>query len=291
VHDDASPPKARALVFDRYFASNKVWVLGGHAETGALPVKFASRQPTSARVFAAAAPAPRWLRFGVRASTDRTLFWPIPALFARRMPELALAFNRGEDNRMTGLAQFFLVLTSLAPMALVQAAVEFGSGARAAGYAYLAGALLLLAIYRGLWWGVRKWNTPVRMEVSAPSFKESEPLGFLVAYALPLVGRPHAGSLPGLCVFAVLMGLVVWQQQLFYVNPLLALLGFHFFSAKNDRGAQILIIARTKVLSSGLLSVIVLSDYLWLDSGEILAEHHGSTANDSARRDASASEA
>jgi hypothetical protein len=192
---------------------------------------------------------------------------------------------------MTGLAQFFLVLTSLAPMGLVQAAVEFGRGAREAGSGYLFGSLLLVLVCRGLWWGVRKWNAPVRMEVSAPSFKDSEPLGFLVAYALPLVGQPHPGSLPGLGVFAVLMGLVVWQQQLFHVNPLLAALGFHFFSAKNDRGAQILIIARKKVLSGGLLSVIQLSDYLWLDSGEVPEQIHGSTGNDSAGRNASASEA
>jgi hypothetical protein len=192
---------------------------------------------------------------------------------------------------MTGLAQFFLVLTSLAPIGLVQAAVQFGRGAREAGFCYLLGSALLVLVCRGLWWGVRKWNSPVRMEVSAPSFKESEPLGFLVAYALPLVGEPHTGSLPGLCVFSVLMGLVVWQQQLFHVNPLLAALGFHFFSAKNDRGAQILIIARSKVLKSGLLSVVQLSDYLWLHSDDAPAGDHGSTGNDSARRDASASEA
>ncbi|HWZ89264.1 MAG TPA: hypothetical protein VNW92_10450, partial [Polyangiaceae bacterium] len=113
---------------------------------------------------------------------------------------------------MTGLAQFFLVLTSLAPIGLVQAAVQFGRGDRVAAGWYLCGSLLLVLVCRGLWWGVRKWNSPVRMEVGAPSFKESEPLGFLVAYALPLVGQPHAGSLLGLSVFAALMGLVVWQQ-------------------------------------------------------------------------------
>jgi hypothetical protein len=201
---------------------------------------------------------------------------------------------------MTGLAQLFLVLTSLAPIALVKAAVEFGRGAHAAGYGYLFGAALLVLVCRGLWWGVRKWNAPVCMEVAAPSFKESEPLGFFVAYALPLVGEPHSGSAPGLCVFAVLMGLVVWQQQLFHVNPLLALLGFHFFSAKNDRGAQVLVIARKRVLPSGVLSVVQLSDYLWLDaprdtrridSGEAPASDYGSTSHDSTRRDASPSEA
>jgi hypothetical protein len=61
------------------------------------------------------------------------------------------------------------------------------------------------------------------------------------------------------------MGLVVWQQQLFYVNPVAALLGYHFHSATCPAGDKVLIISKRKALTLPTISVAVLSDYLWLD--------------------------
>ena len=192
---------------------------------------------------------------------------------------------------MTRLAQFFLVLTSLAPLALVEAAVQFGSGASRTGLWYLLGAIVLVLLCAGLLAGVRTWNAPVVLELSGPSLKESEPLGFFVAYALPLLGGSHAGNWLGLVTFAALMGLMVWQQQLFYMNPLLALFGFHFFSAKNDRTGSVLVLARAKALAPGRASVIELSDYLWLHLGTLPAGDDGPLRRDSTGQDDSTAEA
>ena len=192
---------------------------------------------------------------------------------------------------MTRLAQFFLVLTSLAPLALVEAAVQFGSGASRTGLWYLLGAIALVLLCAGLLAGVRTWNAPVVLELSGPSLKESEPLGFFVAYALPLLGGSHAGNWLGLVTFAALMGLMVWQQQLFYMNPLLALFGFHFFSAKNDRTGSVLVLARAKALAPGRASVIELSDYLWLHLGTLPAGDDGPLRRDSTGQDDSTAEA
>ncbi len=192
---------------------------------------------------------------------------------------------------MTRLAQFFLVLTSLAPLALVEAAVQFGSGASRTGLWYLLGAIALVLLCAGLLAGVRTWNAPVVLELSGPSLKESEPLGFFVAYALPLLGGSHAGNWLGLVTFAALMGLMVWQQQLFHMNPLLALFGFHFFSAKNDRTGSVLVLARAKALAPGRASVIELSDYLWLHLGTLPAGDDGPLRRDSTGQDDSTAEA
>ncbi len=192
---------------------------------------------------------------------------------------------------MTRLAQFFLVLTSLAPLALVEAAVQLGGGTSRLAVVYLLGALLLALVCVGLLFGVRTWNAPALLEVISPSLKESEPLGFFVAYALPLLGGSHSGSAIGLVTFASLMGLMVWQQQLFYMNPLLALFGFHFFSAKNDRGGSVLVIARQKALPGGRATVIELSDYLWLHLGVAPAGDDGPVRRDSTGQDDSTAEA
>jgi len=192
---------------------------------------------------------------------------------------------------MTRLAQLFLVLTSLAPLALVEAAVQFGRGAARTGALCLLIAAALVLVCAGLFGGVRRWNAPAVLEVSGPSLKESEPLGFFVAYALPLLSDSHAGNLVGLLTFASLMGLMVWQQQLFHMNPLLALLGFHFFSAKNDRGGSILVVARTKALAAGRASVIEISDYLWLHLAMLPAGDDGPLRRDSTGQDDSTAEA
>jgi hypothetical protein len=44
-------------------------------------------------------------------------------------------------------------------------------------------------------------------------------------------------------------------------------LGYHFFSAKNNKGATVLVVSRNRSLGDEVLYLIRLSDYLWLDSG------------------------
>ena len=173
---------------------------------------------------------------------------------------------------MTGFARLLLVLTGLAPIALVQGAVEWESGDRTLWRASVAGAILLLiaciALVRGA--GARVAPTPKKIET--PSAKASEPLAFLVAYALPLVTAGNQqNSRLGLIAFATMMGLVVWQEQLFQINPLLAILGYKFFSAKVENDAHILILTRKRVLASGVLPLVQISDYLWLDTETVVS--------------------
>lgn len=170
---------------------------------------------------------------------------------------------------MTRVAQLLLVLTSLAPIAFVEAAVAFDRRQRRLAVSLAAATVLLVVLCVGLLWGLRKRVADVPKEIKDPSPKESEPLAFLVAYALPLVSaKLDSGSLWGLGAFALVMALAVWQQQLFHVNPLLAILGFRFSEAKTDEGAPVTIIARTKLLAPGAVRVIRLSDSLWVYVGK-----------------------
>ncbi len=168
---------------------------------------------------------------------------------------------------MTGFARLLLILTGLAPIAVVQGAVEWDSGNRTLWIAASALAVILVVWSVALLRGVASSVAPIPKQIEAPSSKANAPLGFLVAYALPLVST---GSVPasrlGLIAFAAMMGLVVWQEQLFQINPLLAILGYKFFSAKVENDAHILILTRKRVLGSGVLPLVQISDYLWLDA-------------------------
>jgi hypothetical protein len=173
---------------------------------------------------------------------------------------------------MTGFARLLLILTGLAPIAVVQGAVEWESGNKTLWIAAIAIALILVVWCVALLRGVASSVAPVPKMIAEPNAKASAPLGFLVAYALPLVST---GSVPasrlGLIAFAVMMGLVVWQEQLFQINPLLAILGYKFFSAKVENDAHILILTRKRVLGSGVIPLVQISEYLWLDAATVNA--------------------
>lgn len=190
---------------------------------------------------------------------------------------------------MTALARLLLVLTSLAPVALVYAAVLADKGDwTAAAVIYLA-AFLLALLCLGLLAGARRVVAPVPMEAGDISPKEGESLSFLVAYALPLLAVDSVvPTAPwGLVAFTAIVALVLWQQQIFHINPVLTLLGFHFYSARNDSGGQVLILTHTKALAPGVLNVTKLSPYLWLEH----PDHKGARGNarlsthDTSRRD------
>lgn len=168
---------------------------------------------------------------------------------------------------MTRFAQLLLVLTSLAPIAFVEAAVAFDRCQRRLALVLAVATAVLVLLCVALLWGLRRRVADVPKGVTDPVPKESEPLAFLVAYALPLISaKQDAGSLWGLGAFTLIMAIAVWQQQLFHINPLLAVLGFHFSGAKNSDGATVTIISRIKTIEPGTLRVVRLSDSLWVDT-------------------------
>jgi len=166
---------------------------------------------------------------------------------------------------MTKLAQLLLVLTSLAPIAFVEAAVAHERHQRRLCLSLAIATVSLVLLCVLLLWGLGRRLANVPKAITDPVPKESEPLAFLVAYALPLVSaKPDSGSLWGLGAFVMVMAIAVWQQQQFHINPLLAILGYHFANAKTSDGSQITIISRTKSLQSGTVQVVRLSDHLWV---------------------------
>jgi len=168
---------------------------------------------------------------------------------------------------MTAFARLLLVLTGLAPIALVEGAVQWELGERNLWRWCVVGAILLLGGSLALVRGVSSSVAPTPKMITTPNAKASEPIAFFVAYALPLVtAQKEQNSRLGLIVFATMMGLGIWQEQLFQINPLFAILGYKFFSAKVENDAHILILTRKRVLGSGVMPLVQISDYLWLDA-------------------------
>jgi len=171
-----------------------------------------------------------------------------------------------DGGTTTWLARGMLVLTSLAPIAVVYAFVLVGRGDLPAAAVCFGVALALTLICVGLISKARKSREPVNYAITNATPKDGDALAFLVAYALPIVvSKPDSGlNVWGFVGFMLVMGFVVAQQQLFHINPLLAW-RYHFHTAKNDAGGPVLILSRTKSIPDGRLPIIKLSDYLLLD--------------------------
>jgi hypothetical protein len=165
----------------------------------------------------------------------------------------------------TGVARLLLVLTCLAPVAIVQGAVEIGEKQYRNALLLLSAVILLVLVCLGVLWGVRQYDNAVPKRVTDPAPKETEPLAFLVSYALPLIAAKEGSTATvlGLVAFMLVMALAVWQLQVFHVNPLLAIFGYKFFSAKSE-GMPVLLLTRQPTLTTGVVRAVRVSEYLWL---------------------------
>lgn len=171
-------------------------------------------------------------------------------------------------------AHLLLNVTSVAPVMFVYAASIALDHPR---LATIVGVIvvLLTALCALLLYGARKYGEREQREIESISGLEKEPVSFLVAYALPVIGaafkandgQPPWAGLLALSAFVVTMTALVWQQQVSYVNPLAAVLGFHFHSACSSEGESVLVVSRRKTIKKGVVTIVALSDYLWLDAG------------------------
>jgi len=97
---------------------------------------------------------------------------------------------------------------------------------------------------------------------------DSEVVGFILAYLLPLLAGGEAKPDPRLlvCVFIVLAA-VVWTTNSYHVNPLMGLLGYHFYEVVDDEGVTYLLISRKSVRPArGTSAVVQLTDYMVMET-------------------------
>jgi len=171
-----------------------------------------------------------------------------------------------DGGTTTWFARLLLVLTSIAPVLVVYGAVLLDHKKESEAYRAFGLAGCLVAICLGLLWLTKRDTQPNNRKVTDIQERDGDSLAFLVAYALPLAVA-NADATPsqlGIIAFVFVLTLLVWQQQLFHVNPLMGCFGYHFFRARSDNGRKLLILSRSKTLADGDLPMIQLSGYLWM---------------------------
>lgn len=153
------------------------------------------------------------------------------------------------------LAKFLLVSTSLSPILGAVAVNQFSKGAAWNSWgAWLVVALLLVLV---CWAMLRYAATNIqRQEYKIQAFERSdqEVLAFLLAYLLPFVSSENMAFtgewLTGAYIIGIIF-LVIAHAGAFHFNPVMGLLGYHFYAVRNQDGVSHLLISKAELRRPG----------------------------------------
>lgn len=159
-----------------------------------------------------------------------------------------------------------LAATALAPIGLVWA-LKLRTSDPCLGLGLLVAALVLVGISQIFFRvGVPRYAQVKTVDVQKIESMDKDVLSFLLAYMLPLMTQKEASYdwwVVGAVVALILV--VLWQAQLIHVNPLLGVIGYHFYKISTASGQSVLLITRDHSLTAGERAVYRISEVLWYD--------------------------
>lgn len=114
--------------------------------------------------------------------------------------------------------------------------------------------------------GTQLERLPVKLKKAKSADKEV--IGFVIAYALPLLFRGEGAFDVGAWVIAALMMLfVLLSTHTLQVNPVLGIFGFHFYDVETEEGVTYLLITKRQINNIlSVTTVVQLSEYGILES-------------------------
>jgi MFS family permease len=172
--------------------------------------------------------------------------------------------SKASNVGLSRAAQFALAATALAPVLLVWAASNYSVRWTESIVAVVI-AVLLVAVCLGILKIAHDELQSEQLVVKKTSRLDKDALAFLITYALPvIVPSDKPASVVALVVFVMLVGLVLVQLHILHVNPLLGILGFHFFEVENDAGESALVVCRARQLPRDSVQGCRLGPSLWL---------------------------
>lgn len=153
------------------------------------------------------------------------------------------------------LARFLLMATSLSPVLGAVAVNQFARNepwVRWGGW--LAAALLLVFMCWALLRFASRNGQQHLVRIKEFERNDAEVLAFLLAYLLPFVSSKDMAFtgewLTGAYIFGVIF-LVFAHAGAFHFNPVMGMLGYHFYSVKNEEGVSHLLISKAELWRPG----------------------------------------
>lgn len=171
---------------------------------------------------------------------------------------------------LSRLARLFLMFTSIAPIGFTYAWVA------AAEKEYLT-AIVIVGGCGVLVWAAVRFIKYAAKKLSSEKFKptsieaaDSENIAFMLLYLLPLFENGFSGlnwtmTVPALLIFSA----VIWTGYGYHFNPLLGLLGWHFYKVGTNEGVTYLLLSKKEIRAAYQeIYVGQLTEFIVLDKGE-----------------------
>jgi hypothetical protein len=169
---------------------------------------------------------------------------------------------------LSKFAKLALVATSFAPVLLTLGWIRFLDGKlwpEAVSYgvcAVLTVGLCLLLIRAS-----RTRLEAIPFRPKSVSTADAEIVGFVLAYLLPFIDAAGVSIRPGVFWFVMgLLALAVWSTNSYHVNPVLGMLGFHFYEVTVEGDITFVLITRKNLRETGKITEVVqLTEYMVLE--------------------------
>ena len=168
---------------------------------------------------------------------------------------------------MTTIAQCALFLSSYSPLFAVFALLDnFGGGIPSwicLGLALL-GPLLLCAMLR-----VAHRLSPQGLHVGTSQIRDGDAMAYIATYLVPFaaVAATTPRERGALAIFVLLIAVLYIRSELFYVNPLLALVGYRLFQVSTRGDSSAVLITHRRFLPPDIdLNARRLSDYVYWEA-------------------------
>lgn len=165
-------------------------------------------------------------------------------------------------------AKLLLVCTALAPILMTLAVIRWVRGDLWPGGALYFGVAVGLFILCGLILrAAKKMLEQVPVDLREVRTADAQIVGFVIAYLLPLVNANTDQVEWRVLGFVLLLFLfVVWSTHSYHFNPLLALLGYHFYEVTDASNVSYVLITRRSLRNTVTVKkVIQLTEYMLLD--------------------------
>jgi predicted small integral membrane protein len=167
-------------------------------------------------------------------------------------------------------AKLALVATSFAPVLLTIGWIRLVDEKIWPAISYFAAAVLTVGLCLLLISAARSQLEVIPFHPTSTSTADAEVVGFVLAYLLPFVDASGVSVKPSVFWFVMaLLGLVVWSTNSYHVNPVLGLLGFHFYEVTTEGDITFVLITRRNLRDSGKIkNVVQLTEYMVLEVKE-----------------------
>ncbi len=160
--------------------------------------------------------------------------------------------------------RILFALTAIAPLS-VSLAYIYAVHDHNIQYAAIAAFLCLLLGAFSRWVIDQSRRKLERLPISIKKAKsaDKEVIGFFIAYVFPLIFRGQASAgIDAWIVVACLLLFVLWSTHSLQVNPVLGILGFHFYEVETADGITYLLITQRKISNvPSIKEVVQLSEY------------------------------